>query len=158
MPRDGLMTTSEVLARFSAGPASGVFTDGSCYGGWGAVRVRDGAILAQRHGAEPSTTNNRMELEAMIAGLELIDPAEAEDVYSDSNLVVRTLNEWAAGWERRGWKRRAGPVKNLDLVQRAWTLAQERPHVRIRWIRAHDGTRWNEYADALATAYLRNEL
>lgn len=163
MPRDGLMTTQQVLAQFSAGPASGVFTDGSCFGnpgpgGWGAVRVRDGAILQQRHGADPSTTNNRMELEAMIAGLEMIDPAEAEDVYSDSDLVVRTLNEWAAGWERRGWKRRAGPVKNLDLVQRAWALVQERPHVRIRWIRAHDGARWNEYADALATAYLRDVL
>ena len=86
----------------------------------------------------------------------MIDPSEAEDVYSDSNLVVQTLNEWAAGWERRGWKRRAGPVKNLDLVQRAWTLAQERPHARIQWIRAHNGARWNEYADALATAYMRD--
>ena len=163
MPHEGLMTTDEVLAHYHAGPASGVFTDGSCYGnpgpgGWGAVRVRDGAILAQRHGAHPSTTNNRMELEAMIAGLELIDPAEAEDVYSDSDLVVRTLNEWAAGWERRGWKRRAGPVRNLDLVKRAWALAQERPRVRIQWIRAHDGARWNEYADALATAYLREQV
>ena len=161
MPRDEMMTTEQVLARFSAGPASGVFTDGSCYGnpgpgGWGVVRVRDGAVLAQRHGAHPSTTNNRMEFEAMIAGLEMIDPSEAEDVYSDSNLVVQTLNEWAAGWERRGWKRRAGPVKNLDLVQRAWTLVQERPHARIQWIRAHNGARWNEYADALATAYMRD--
>ena len=163
MPHEGLMTTDEVLAHYHAGPASGVFTDGSCYGnpgpgGWGAVRVRDGAILAQRHGAHPATTNNRMELEAMIAGLELIDPAEAEDVYSDSDLVVRTLNEWAAGWERRGWKRRAGPVRNLDLVKRAWALAQDRPRVRIQWIRAHDGARWNEYADALATAYLREQV
>ena len=163
MPRDGFMTTQQVLARFSAGPASGVFTDGSCYGnpgpgGWGAVRVRDGVILDERHGSHPSTTNNRMELEAMIAGLEMIDATEAEDVYSDSDLVVQTLNEWAAGWERRGWKRRAGPVKNLDLVQRAWALTQARPHVRIRWIRAHDGARWNEYADALATAYLRDAV
>ena len=161
MPRDEMMTTEQVLARFSAGPASGVFTDGSCYGnpgpgGWGVVRVRDGVVLAQRHGAHPSTTNNRMEFEAMIAGLEMIDASEAEDVYSDSNLVVQTLNAWAAGWERRGWKRRAGPVKNLDLVQRAWTLVQERPHVRIQWIRAHNGARWNEYADALATAYMRD--
>ena len=162
MPRDEMMTTEQVLARFSAGPASGVFTDGSCYGnpgpgGWGVVRVRDGAVLAQRHGAHPSTTNNRMEFEAMIAGLEMIDPSEAEDVYSDSNLVVQTLNEWAAGWERRGWKRRAGPVKNLDLVTRAYRLATDRPRARIRWIRAHDGSLWNEYADALATAYLRSE-
>jgi ribonuclease HI len=49
-------------------------------------------------------------------------------------------------------------VKNLDLVQRAYRLAQERPNARIRWIRAHDGSLWNEYADALATAYLRDEV
>ena len=120
--------------------------------------MRDGAVLAERHGADPQTTNNRMELEAMIAGLELIDPSEAEDVYSDSNLVVQTLNEWAAGWARRGWKRRTGPVMNLDLVQRAYVLSQERPRAHIRWIRAHDGARWNEYADALATAYMRAEV
>ena len=163
MPRDGQMTTAEVVASFSEGPVSGVFTDGSCSGnpgpgGWGAVRVRDGEILAERHGSEPDTTNNRMELAAMIAGLELIDPDEAEDVYSDSSLVVQTLNEWAEGWARRGWKRKTGPVRNLDLVQRAYALARARPRARIRWIRAHDGARWNEYADALATAYLRDEL
>ena len=156
-------TVARVLALYAGGPASGVFTDGSCSGnpgpgGWGAVRVRGGEILAERRGEDPHTTNNRMELEAAIAGLGMIGPAEAEDVYSDSVLVVRTLTEWAAGWERRGWKRRGGPVRNLDLVQRAWALARERPRVRIRWIRAHDGSRWNEYADALATAYLRDEV
>ena len=159
----GLMTTAEVLERYAGGPSSGVFTDGSCSGnpgpgGWGAVRVRAGRVVAERRGRDPDTTNNRMEFEAMIAGLELIAPDEAETVYSDSRLVVQTLNEWAAGWARRGWKRRAGPVKNLDLVQRAYALARERPHVRIEWIAAHNGARWNEYADALATAYLRDEV
>ena len=163
MPRDGQMTTAQVLVHFSTGPDSGVFTDGSCSGnpgpgGWGVVRVRDGEIVAERHGVALETTNNRMEFEAVIAGLTLIEPTEAEGIYSDSNLVVKTLNEWAAGWARRGWKRKTGPVKNIDLVQRAYALAKERPLVRIRWIRAHDGARWNEYADALATAYLRNEI
>ena len=163
MPRNGQMTTAEVLERFDAGPQSGVFTDGSCSGnpgpgGWGAVRARDGAVVAEQHGTDRSTTNNRMELEAMIAGLELIDPAETETVYSDSRLVVQTINEWAAGWARNGWKRRTGPVKNLDLVQRAYARVQERPRVRVAWIAAHDGARWNEYADALATAYMRAEV
>jgi ribonuclease HI len=163
MPRNGQMTTGEVLERFDAGPASGVFTDGSCSGnpgpgGWGAVRVRDGRAVDERHGFDPSTTNNRMELEAVIAGLEMIEPTEEETVYSDSRLVVQTLTEWAAGWARRGWKRKTGPVKNLDLVQRAYALACERPRVRIAWIAAHDGARWNEYADALATAYMRDEV
>ena len=163
MPDNGLMTTARVLERYRSGPASGVFTDGSCSGnpgpgGWGAVRARDGRVVAEQHGYDPATTNNRMEFEAMIAGLAMIDPSEAETVYSDSRLVVQTINEWAAGWARRGWKRRTGPVKNLDLVQRAYALAQERPRVRIEWIAAHDGARWNEYADALATAYMRDAV
>ena len=151
---------AQVLERFTAGPATGVFTDGSCSGnpgpgGWGAVRVRDGEILAQAHGTEPATTNNRMELTAMIAGLEMLAPGDSETVYSDSLLVVNTLTRWAAGWEERGWRRKEGEVKNLDLVQRAWALVKERPNVRIQWIKAHDGSRWNEYADALSTAYAR---
>ena len=163
MPENGLMTTAEVLERYRSGPASGVFTDGSCSGnpgpgGWGAVRVREGRVVDERLGDDPDTTNNHMEFEAVIAGLEMIGAGEAETVYSDSRLVVQTLNEWAAGWARRGWKRRTGPVKNLDLVQRAYALKQERPHVRVEWIAAHNGALWNEYADALATAYLRDEV
>jgi ribonuclease HI len=99
-----------------------------------------------------------MELTAMAEGLLLLEPHEAVDVYSDSRLVVQTVTEWAAGWERRGWRRSGGEVQNLDLVQRAYALAKERPLARIQWIRAHDGSRWNEYADALATAYLRETV
>ncbi|MCA9825545.1 MAG: ribonuclease HI [Dehalococcoidia bacterium] len=150
-----------MLERYDGGPQDGVFTDGSCSGnpgpgGWGAVRVRSGRILEERHGADPSTTNNRMELTAMIEGLRMLAPDESTSVYSDSQLVVNTLTKWAAGWEQRGWKRKEGPVKNLDLVQQAWELARARPHARIQWIKAHDGSRWNEYADALATTYLRD--
>ncbi len=149
--------------RFGGGPESGVFTDGSSSGnpgpgGWGAVYVREGEIVAERHGAEPQTTNNRMELTAMIEGLSLLSPQDAVDVYSDSQLVVNTLTQWAAGWEARGWRRKGGAVKNLELVQRAYALVKERPKARIHWIRAHDGALWNEYADALATAYLRDEV
>jgi len=157
------LSTAEVLARYDAGPASGIFTDGSCSGnpgpgGWGVVYVRDGEIVAQRRGAEASTTNNRMELTAMIEGLSLLSHDDAVDVYSDSRLVVDTLTQWAAGWERNGWRRKGGEVKNLELVKRAYALARARPRARIRWIRAHGGSRWNEYADALATAYLRDDV
>ena len=157
------LPVAEILARFTAGPKDGVFTDGSCSGnpgtgGWGVVHVRDGEILAQKHGHEPQTTNNRMELTAMIAGLGLLDPGADTAVYSDSLLVVNTLTKWAANWEKLGWKRKEGEVKNLDLVQRAYALANEHPNVRVQWIRAHDGSRWNEYADALSTAYLRDEV
>lgn len=154
---------AQVLERYTEGPRTGVFTDGSCSGnpgpgGWGAVYVIDGDVLAQEYGHEAHTTNNRMEFTAMIAGLGMLGPAEAMDVYTDSQLVVNTLTQWAKGWERNGWKRRDGEVENLELVQEAWRLLQERPLVRIRWIRAHAGSLWNEYADSLATAYLRREV
>ena len=157
------LTTAEVIVRYTDGPTSGVFTDGSCSGnpgpgGWGAVRVQDGQVVHERYGFEPETTNNRMELQAMITGLGFIEPGETVDVYTDSKLVVDTLTRWAAGWEKRGWRRSAGPVKNLELVQTAYRLSQERPGAHIRWSRAHDGARWNEYADALSSAYMRDEV
>ncbi|MFN0147664.1 MAG: ribonuclease H, partial [Dehalococcoidia bacterium] len=157
------LPVAEILTRFTAGPKDGVFTDGSCSGnpgpgGWGVVQVRDGEIVAQKHGHDPATTNNRMELTAMIAGLELLEPGADAAIYTDSLLVVNTVTKWAANWEKLGWKRKEGEVKNLDLVQRAYALAKEHPNVRVQWIKAHDGSRWNEYADALSTAYLRAEV
>jgi ribonuclease HI len=154
------LTRAEVLDRFVDGPDTGVFTDGAAEGnpgpgGWGAVMVVDGRVAAEAHGHEPHTTNNRMELTAMIAGLEMIEPDQVMDVYTDSRLVVDTLTKWAAGWERRGWKRKTGPIANLELVQKAYRLVGQRPGARIKWIPAHSGYRWNEYADSLATAYRR---
>jgi ribonuclease HI len=161
MPQPGRiqLRPEEVLERYSAGPQSGVFTDGSCEGnpgpgGWGVVWVEDGKILAERNGRDPATTNNRMELAALIAAYELL-PEDAEvTVHSDSQLCVRTVNEWAEGWERRGWKRKGGPIANLELVKKLYALAGRHPRVTLKWIKAHDGSLWNEYADALASAYL----
>ncbi len=158
-----LFTVAQVLERYTGGPATGVFTDGSCSGnpgpgGWGVVYVDDGHVLAQEHGVESHTTNNRMEFTAIIHGLRMLGPAEAIDLHTDSMLAVNTLTKWAAGWERNGWRRKDGEVKNLDLVREAYDLLRERPLVHVRWIRAHDGSRWNEVADALSTAYLRAEV
>jgi len=158
-----ILTTEEVLARFHGGPDTGVFTDGSCEGnpgpgGWGMVWVEDGHIVAEESGIEAHTTNNRMELTALIHAYELL-PADAELVmYSDSQLCVKTVNEWAAGWEKRGWRRKSGPIANLELVKQLYALALEHPRVQLRWIKAHDGSRWNEYADALASAYMLRHL
>lgn len=158
------MTTSEVLDTFEGGPSTGVFTDGASEGnpgpgGWGAVLVVDDEIVAEKYGSDAHTTNNRMELTALIAGLEMIPRDQAVDVYTDSQLVVNIINEWAEGWKARGWKKKsAGPIANLELVKEAYRLAKERPEVNIRWIAAHSGNRWNEYADALATAYRRDEF
>jgi ribonuclease HI len=156
------LTIAEVLATFHDGPQTGVFTDGASEGnpgpgGWGAVLVVDGQVIAEDYGSEAHTTNNRMELTAMIAGLRMLPHDTPTDVYTDSQLVVNILTEWAEGWKAKGWKKKSpGPIANLELVKEAYELARARPNAHIRWIKAHGGNRWNEYADSLATAYRRN--
>lgn len=157
------LTVAQVLARYDDGPPDGVFTDGSAHpnpgaGGWGAVYVRDNKMVDQSWGEASHTTNNRMELTALIAGIQLIPKGELTRVYTDSRLCVDTITKWAAGWKRNGWRRKSGDVQNLDLVKELYELSQTRPEVELRWIKAHDGSRWNEYADALSTAYRRDEL
>jgi len=154
-----LLTTDQVLERYTSGPKTGVFTDGSCEGnpgpgGWGFVWVEGDEILQEQCGSDGDTTNNRMELTALIEALRALPDDAQTTVYSDSQLCVKTVNEWAAGWEERGWRRKSGPIANLELVKQFYALARAHPGVRIEWIRAHDGSRWNEYADALASRYL----
>ena len=155
------LTVAEVLSSFTEGPDTGVFVDGASEGnpgpgGWGAVYVIDGEIVDEAMGSDPYTTNNKMELTALIAGLRMV-PLDAEiDVFTDSQLVVNIVTKWADGWKAKGWtKKSSGPIANLDLVKKAHALYKERPGVRLQWIKAHNGHRWNEYADALATSYRR---
>ncbi|MGI9016678.1 MAG: ribonuclease H family protein [Euzebya sp.] len=157
------LTTAEVLQRYQDGPSSGVFTDGSATpnpgpGGWGAVYVRNGDVLDRSHGKESHTTNNRMELMALSAGVDLVPPDTAVTIYTDSRLVVDTLTKWALGWEKKGWKRKGGEIKNLDLIKPLFAKVRNRPEISIEWIAAHSGNRWNEYADSLSTAYLREVI
>ena len=139
-----------------AGPRSGVFTDGACTGnpgpgGWAYVWVADDEIVAEDTGSDASTTNNRMELRALIEAYRRLPEDAAVAVYSDSKLCVDTINEWAEGWEKRGWRRKSGAIKNLDLVQELYALARTHPNVNLQWIKAHDGARWNEYVDGRAS-------
>jgi ribonuclease HI len=161
--REEHLTRAQVLERYHGGPDTGVFTDGSAIpnpgpGGWGAVYVRNGEIVGELHGQEPLTTNNRMELRALQAALDLVPPGEPARIHTDSNLAVRTITEWAAGWEKRGWVRKTGPVENLDLVRPLYEAFRDRPELELVWIKAHAGNRWNEYADALATAWARDDI
>jgi ribonuclease HI len=154
------VTPEDVLLRYTAGPKQGVFTDGACEGnpgpgGWSAIWVRDDRVVEERVGGAAATTNNRMELMAMIEGLRMLPDDAETTLYSDSNLCVQTVNEWAAGWEKRGWKRKTGPIANLELVQELYALKKRRPRVTVKWIKAHDGSRWNEYADVLAAREAR---
>lgn len=160
--REENLTTEEVLAKYTAGPKDGVFTDGAAEpnpgpGGWGAVYVVNDQVVAERYGHEPHTTNNRMELSALIAGVSLVPPGTKAIIYTDSQLCVNTITQWAKGWEKAGWKRKGGPIKNLELVQELYALFKSRPELELRWIAAHSGNRWNEYADSLATAYRRTK-
>jgi len=86
-------------------------------------------------------------------------PEKAEVVvYTDSKLCLDTITKWAPGWESKGWKRKGSPLKNLGLVKELLALYREHPGCRLEWIAAHNGFRWNEYADSLASAWRRPEL
>jgi ribonuclease HI len=155
-----LLTPEEVLRRYHGGPKTGVFTDGSCEGnpgpgGWGFVWVEGDQIVHEDRGTDPETTNNRMELAALVHAYQKLPEDSQTTIYSDSQLCVKTINEWAVGWERRGWRRKSGPSANLELVKSLYALAGDHPGVTLQWIKAHDGSRWNEYADSLASAYQR---
>ena len=161
--REENLTLSQVLAKYDGGPVSGVFTDGSAVpnpgpGGWGAVWVEDGAVRAQRHGHDPDTTNNRMELRALIEAFQMLPQDAVAEVRTDSRLCVDTITTWAPGWERKGWTKKTGPIKNLALVQELLALCRAHPSCTLVWIAAHSGYRWNEYADSLATSWMRDAL
>ena len=150
------------IGRMLPGAASitGVFTDGSAVpnpgpGGWGVVWVETGQIVDERNGETPATTNNRMELQALIEAFRML-PADANlDVISDSELCVRTINEWAPAWRRAGWRRKRGAIANLDLVKELLELAEAHPRCRVKWTRGHAANPCNEYADQLAARRTR---
>lgn len=161
--REENLSVAEVLAKYSDGPSSGVFTDGGSHpnpgpGGWGMVWVEDGEIREEAHGHDPDTTNNRMELTALIAAFEVLPEDAAVVVHTDSKLCLDTITKWAPTWERNGWRRKGNPLANLDLVKPLLALYRAHPQCKLQWIAAHNGYRWNEYADSLASAWRRAEI
>lgn len=131
-----------------------IYTDGACKGnpgpgGWGALLVLDGREK-ELCGGEPGTTNNRMELTAVIRALEALRRPCDVDVYTDSQYVQKGISEWIASWKRRGWKTTdKKPVKNVDLWLELDRLALAH-RIRWHWVRGHAGHAENERADALA--------
>jgi ribonuclease HI len=131
-----------------------IYTDGACKGnpgpgGWGAL-LRSGAHERELFGGEHETTNNRMELTAVIRALEALKRRSRVEVYTDSEYVKNGITEWLANWKRRGWKTAdRKPVKNVDLWQ-ALEAAAARHEVHWHWVRGHAGHAENERADALA--------
>jgi ribonuclease HI len=133
-----------------------VWTDGACRGnpgpgGWG-VLLRTGKVERELKGAEPGTTNNRMELTAAIRALEALKRPCSVDLYTDSQYLRGGITEWMTAWKRNGWRTASRqPVKNQDLWQ-ALEAAAARHEVRWHWVRGHSGHPENERADALANA------
>ncbi|MEZ5492131.1 MAG: ribonuclease HI [Gammaproteobacteria bacterium] len=131
-----------------------MFTDGACRGnpgrgGWG-VLLRYGSVEKQLHGGDPQTTNNRMELTAVIRGLEALKKSSRVVVTTDSKYVLDGITEWLPNWKKRNWKT-AGrkPVKNLELWQQLDALVT-RHQVEWHWVKGHSGHPENELADQLA--------
>ncbi len=131
-----------------------IYTDGACSGnpgpgGWGAV------LLSGRHrkeisGYEPDTTNNRMELLAVIEALGALKRSAVIQLYTDSTYVMKGVTEWMPRWISNGWKTaNRKPVKNQDLWQRL-SAALERHDTHWHWVKGHSGDELNECADALA--------
>ncbi len=131
-----------------------LFTDGACKGnpgpgGWGAL-LRYGDVEKELWGGEPETTNNRMELMAVICGLEALKRPSRVIVTTDSQYVKNGITQWIHNWKRNGWKTSAKkPVKNADLWQRL-DEAAGRHDIEWQWVRGHTGHAENERADALA--------
>jgi ribonuclease HI len=131
-----------------------IFTDGACKGnpgpgGWGALMVA-GGNTKELFGGERNTTNNRMELKAVIEALSALKRPCEVIVHTDSQYVQKGISEWIHGWKARGWKTAAKePVKNVDLWQ-ALDAAQAQHNIQWRWVKGHAGHEGNERADALA--------
>jgi ribonuclease HI len=131
-----------------------VFTDGACRGnpgpgGWGAI-LRSNGKEKELWGGEAATTNNRMELTAVIRALEALTRPSRVSLYTDSQYVQKGISEWIHSWKRRGWKTAdKNPVKNEDLWRRLDELAAQH-EVKWHWVRGHSGHAENERADELA--------
>ncbi len=137
-----------------------IFTDGACSGnpgpgGYGAI-LRYGEVSKELSGGEANTTNNRMELTAVIVALESLNRPCDVIVTTDSKYIVDSITKgWVFGWQKRGWKKSdKSPALNVDLWERMLAMLS-RHNVEFAWIKGHNGHTENERCDELATSYAR---
>lgn len=135
-----------------------LFTDGACSGnpgpgGWAYILQHPASGReVENSGGERMTTNNRMELMAVIRGLEALKRRSRVELWSDSQYVLKGLKEWLAGWKAKGWKTASkAPVKNVDLWQELDEL-KGKHEITFHWVRGHNEHPENERCDALAVA------
>jgi ribonuclease HI len=143
------------MSKSASGPEPvRVYTDGACKGnpgpgGWGAL-LRTERGERELFGGEAQTTNNRMELTAVIRALEALEHPSTVEVYTDSQYVQKGISEWLSDWKRRGWRTAdRKPVKNVDLWQQLDRLAAAH-RIAWYWVKGHAGHPENERADELA--------
>ncbi len=139
-----------------------IYTDGACkgnpgVGGWGAWFHYNGHEKSI-FGGEENTTNNRMEMMAVIKALETLKRASKVKLYTDSSYVQKGMTEWLVGWKAKNWKTASKkPVKNDDLWKQLDVLASQH-QIEWLWVRGHDGNDGNERADVLANAGVEQVL
>jgi ribonuclease HI len=133
-----------------------IYTDGACKGnpgpgGWGAL-LQAGGTEKELLGGEPLTTNNRMELMAVIQALTALKRPCEVNLYLDSEYVRKGITEWIHGWKAKGWRTASKqPVKNVELWQQLDVLVHQAGHrISWHWVKGHAGDIGNERADALA--------
>ena len=170
-PGKGPLPVPEELKGNEQGLA--LYTDGACRGNpgpgaWATVAQRgDGSVVFESCGHESLTTNNKMEIQAVIGALYqleqhiLSNPFEQISpilLFTDSKYVVDGLNQWVPGWKSRGWKKADGKTpENLDLWQELEQLKAKFPQVKIGWVKGHNGHPQNEHCDRLANKLLDEE-
>jgi len=165
-----LFTPSEAPREPSDRPAAKkavITTDGACIGnpgpgGWAFI-LRSGGAAKEMYGSEPHTTNNRMELKAIIEALRTLPEPHEVRVYTDSEYLKNGITEWLPNWKAKGWTRKVKglpgrqPVKNQDLWMELDQLVQ--PHrIRWEWVRGHADHSDNNRCDALATRAAREQI
>ena len=132
-----------------------IWTDGACrgnpgHGGWAYIIRADDGTEDVCYDYDPSTTNNRMELTAVLEALRSIPEGSSAQLFSDSQYVVKGMSQWVAGWQKRNWRKADGkPVLNDDIWKRLVEIASSRK-IQWSWVEAHAGQVENERCDALA--------
>lgn len=137
-----------------------IYTDGGCVpnpgtGGWGAVLLYRGQ-RRELSGGEPDSTNNRMELTAAIEALRALKRPCRVELHTDSEYVQKGVTEWLPRWKQRGWRRKGGPIMNIDL----WRILDEesrRHQIAWKWVKGHAGHPLNERCDELAMQAIRRQ-
>jgi len=141
-----------------------LYTDGACKntttkdGGWSYIAIFPNGSELDDCGWVSETTNNRMEIQAVIEGLERIKSfLEPITVFTDSMYIVDSMTKWIAGWKRNGWQRRKGKLLNVDLWEKMDALNQSL-NISWRWVKGHNGDKYNEMCDMMAEQIIENSV